>query len=328
MIRLFDLRDLALVHRLSGESISFHAESALTSDVHPVRSALAGMLMGRPFSTYIWKADENGAAGFVQLQLREEGAQAQLIRVGLELAEPAMTGEQQGNGDALDIWLPLMDQLAVEAGQQGVQHLIAEVSELGDELPLLRRAGFAVYTRKDVWMLRTYEAAAGPQILTPRKSVDDWDIHLLYANIVPRLIQLVEPSPPLQDGAVWVLHEDGEMTALVQRRDGPGASWLSLFIHPGAHMPAETIIAAALQLKPPEADRPLYCCVPRYQGWLQNILPRLGFRLSGSYAVMVRHIVKRAPALQPERAAVIASKQVAGSTPFISHPPARPKQRS
>lgn len=306
MIRFFDLRDLALVHRLSNQMISLHAESALTSDPHPIRRALAGMLNGRQTPTYIWKADESDATGFVQLQLREDGTQAQLICVGLEGAE----------SNPVDLWLPLLDQLAAEAGQQGVQHLIAEVGELGDELLLLRQAGFAVYTRKDVWRLSTYEGTARAQILAPRRAADDWDIHLLYANIVPRLIQLVEPSPPLQDSAVWVLHEGGELMAFVQRREGQTASWIQLFIHPGAHMPAESILEAALQLKAPDPARPVYCCVPRYQGWLQTVLPRLGFSLVGGYAVMVRHTVKRVQTMQTARAAVVPAKSVAGSTPF------------
>lgn len=315
MIRFFDLRDLALVHRLSNQMISLHAESALTSDPHPVRRALTGMWSGRQTPTYIWKADESDATGLIQLQLREDGTQAQLICVGLEAPEM----------NAVDLWLPLLDQLAAETGQQGVQHLIAEVGELGDELPVLRQAGFAVYTRKDVWRLSTYEGAAGTQILSPRRAVDDWDIHLLYANIVPRLIQLVEPSPPLQDSAVWVLHEEGELMAFVQRHEGQTASWMRLFIHPGAHMPAESILEAALQLKPPDPTRPLYCCVPRYQGWLQNVLPRLGFNLVGGYAVMVRHTVKRVHATQPALAAVVPAKSVAGSTPFSGQPTAPQK---
>ena len=318
MIRSFDLRDLALVHRLSHQMTSLHAESSLTSDPHPVRLALAGMLVGRQTPTYIWKAEESEATGFVQLQLREEGTQAQLICVGLEAAEL----------DAPDLWLPLLDQMAAETGQQGVQHLVAEVDELGDELPILRQAGFAVYTRKDVWRLSAYEGATKTSILSPRKGVDDWDIHLLYANIVPRLIQLVEPSPPLHDSAVWVLYEEGELMAFVQRREGQTASWMRLFIHPGVHMPAEAILEAALQLKALDPARPLYCCVPRYQGWLQNALPRLGFSLVGSYAVMVRHTVKRVQVMPAARAAVGPAKSVAGSTPFSGQHTLPQKNRS
>jgi hypothetical protein len=41
----------------------------------------------------------------------------------------------------------------VEAGQRGIHSLVAEVDEVSDELPVLRRAGFVVYTRQDVWVL-------------------------------------------------------------------------------------------------------------------------------------------------------------------------------
>ena len=59
MIRLFDLRDLPLVHRLREHCISLHAESAFVSGSHFLRNALAGMVIGRGASTYVWKAEES-----------------------------------------------------------------------------------------------------------------------------------------------------------------------------------------------------------------------------------------------------------------------------
>ena len=47
----------------------------------------------------------------------------------------------------------LLDQAVAEVGQNGIHSLVAEADESGPELPILRRAGFAVYTRQDIWLL-------------------------------------------------------------------------------------------------------------------------------------------------------------------------------
>ena len=68
MIRLFTLRDIPLLHRLSEQGIVFHAESALTQDVRPLREALVHMLIGSQYPTYIWKDDQSNGVGFAQLR--------------------------------------------------------------------------------------------------------------------------------------------------------------------------------------------------------------------------------------------------------------------
>jgi hypothetical protein len=320
MIRPFDLRDLPLLHRLSEGASCLHAESAIINDVHPVRTALSSLVMGRHAPTYVWKADDGDTSGFAQLQLREDGTQAQIVCL-------ATDGWQEGDGEdarpaarrervAEDAWLSLLDALAAEAGSRGVQNLVAEVRDTGEALPVLRQANFAVYTREDIWVLQQYQSEAARQLLRPRREADDWDIHLLYANIVPRLIQLVEPTPPLHDGDVLVLREDGELTAFVQRHEGAAASWLRLFVHPDARATTEAIVESGLRLKPPTHEHPLYCCIPRYQSWLQAALRQLGFAHWGSYAVMVRHTVKRVQAVAPDSAALVQAKGVARTSPF------------
>jgi hypothetical protein len=62
-------------------------------------------------------------------------------------------------------WLPLLDQAVIEAGQRGIHSLVAEVNEVSDELPVLRRAGFVVYTRQDVWVLHP------GQVVKPEKEM-------------------------------------------------------------------------------------------------------------------------------------------------------------
>lgn len=296
MIRTFTLRDIPLVHRLSEQGIVFHAESALTQDVRPLREALVHMLIGGQFPTYVWKDDEGVGVGFAQLRQDEDESHAHIICLG------STASDHNGLDEA--VWIPFLEQLTAEAGRQGMHSLIAEVNEDGDELPVLRQAGFAVYTRQDVWVMRTpleqednHETIK--QTLTTATSVDEWDIHLLYANTVPRLIQLVEPVPPTHLQDVWILREKDELAAFVHFREGSAATWLRIYIHPNAQTRGEEILRLAAKIRPPKENHPLYCCVRRYQSWVQNNLDKVGFEYLNSQALMVKHTVRHARKLSP-----------------------------
>jgi hypothetical protein len=332
MIRPFNLRDLPLVHRLSELGVSLHTESALTKNLQPTRGALFS-LIGGDFPTYVWKSDKNGLAGFIQLYLHEESVHAHILylsstsdgHVAAETNGTAVSNTGSLNGERPyqvneNAWLPLLDQAVVEAGQRGIHSLVAEVDEVSDELPVLRRAGFVVYTRQDVWVLAPGDVVQPEKektILRPRQAVDDWDIQLLYANTVPRLVQLVEPMPPLRDGAGWVLHEENELAAFVHIHIGPVATWLRLFIHPSAEAQADQIITAVVRQNPTAATKPIYCCVRRYQSWVQYALERSGFTLWGSQAVMVKHIVQKATRPFADLSAALEAQGITPTAPLI-----------
>ena len=295
MIRSFTLRDIPLVHRLSEQGVIFHAESALTQDVRPLREALVHMLIGTSFPTYVWRNDDGDGVGFAQLRQKEDESHASIICLGSKAKE----------GDRLDdaIWLPFLEQLTAEAGRQGIYSLIAEVDEVGQELPVLRKAGFAVYTRQDIWVMHYEETTADRQSTTPAlnraTAPDEWDIHLLYANTVPRLIQLVEPVPPTHLDDVWLLHEKGELAAFLHFKQGSAATWLRVYIHPNAQARGDEIMRLALNIASPRPAHPLYCCVRRYQSWVQIALEQVGFEHLSGQALMVKHTVHHARKLAP-----------------------------
>jgi hypothetical protein len=310
MIRPFQLRDVGLVRRLGDRGVVFQTQDALTTIQHPVRDALANLLVGGR-STYVWKSRKPNAAAFVQLDLDDGRPNAHLTSIGLEVHDKDGVVAEQ------DIWLPLLDQLVELAGQKGVHNLIAEASEDGPELPLLRHAGFVVYTRQDIWINDQEVPDHADERLVERRPVDDWDINVLYSNIVPGMIQSVEPGPPLQTGRNWVLREEDELTAYVHVQRGPVADWMRLFIHPNARTKPRRIIAAALHAQPPTIDHPVFCCVRRYQSWLLSALEKSGFRPWGSQAVMVKHIVQQVRASKSTVEHVMEPRPVPGSTTWI-----------
>lgn len=315
MIRPFHLRDVALVHRLGEQGVILQTQAALTRISRPTRKAMIHMFVGGSFNTFVWKSDDREAVGFAQLSMDSGNTSAHLTCIGAQ-------GGGESSADNInveeDIWLSLLDDLAREAGRRGIHNLVAEADEEGPELSLLRRAGYAVYTRQDIWICDQTPENDSNELLQSRQLIDDWDISVLYSNIVPGLIQSVEPAPPVFTGENWVLRENGELSAFVHILSGPVASWMRLLIHPNAHTKPRNIISDALGLKSPTPEHPIYCCVRRYQSWLQTPLEQAGFRYWGSQAVLVKHMTLRAQKHAPTKHAVLETQAVAGGTsPFV-----------
>jgi hypothetical protein len=318
MIRPFKLRDFLLIYRLSDQSVSLNAESALITVAHPLRKAIGNVLWGSCFPTYVWKAGKGRAAAYVQLYLAKESSSAYILNLGApgNRHQGNAAGNAAGNSaDKIqdDLWLHVLDDLVSAVGGHGIHSLVAQVGENGPELSILRHAGFAVYTRQDVWVADLIDNKYKQAILQPRRAIDDWDIQLLYANTVPPLIQLVEPMPPLHYGKSWVLREDNELVAFVHLNHGPVATWMRLLIHPNANVPAEMIVGAAYGAKPARPGHPIYCCVGRYQSWLQNVLQGMGFRYWGSQALMVKHTVQHSQKTMPHRLGAMPARVAPGS---------------
>ncbi len=282
MLRPFQLLDLRFLSRLGRQRIPLNVEVTLIQQPRLVVGALRHMLVGGDFPTYIWKNTAGDAAGFVQAALTRDGAKAHLVSVGVA---PAPDGGQNE-----DVWLAMLDALTAHLGSQGVHTLVAEVDEGGAELPLLRQANFAVFTRQDlyVWQQPATPAGAVMPCLAPYRPQCQWDVQWLYAHVVPSMIQLVEPGPPIGRRS-WVWYEGHELVGYVHVTPGPAGQWMYMLIHPKAQGLADQIVGAALSLLPPAGPTPLYCPLRRYQSWLQASLERHGFTLWGSQAMLVRH---------------------------------------
>jgi hypothetical protein len=308
MIRSFTLRDIPLVHRLGDQGTLFHTRSALTQDVWPLREALVNMFIGGQYPTYVWKDDNGSAVGFAQLHQGEDESMAHILCLGSAFSN--RTNKSGIDVNTENLWIAFLEALIKQAGGRGIHNLIAEVDELGEELPVLRHAGFAVYTRQDIWeLLKLPRRWVSPLTFYPATSVDEWDITLLYRNVVPRLIQLVEPPPSgdqLND--VWLMREEGELSSFVVFTRGSTGTWIRVFVHPNSNARSEDIFRAAVSVFPPDDDHPVYVCIRRYQSWLQSSLQEICFEQTGSQAMMVRHTVHHTQRMVPKLSKEIHEK--------------------
>lgn len=326
MVRPFDLRDLTLIRRLSERGVWLHTVSALAENFHPLRGALMSMLVGGEFPTYVWKSENGDHPGFIQLRIPHGATQAHILYLSPRCVDlidgPNAPGEPAPKHHDCTLWLALLDEAVAGAGQRGIHHVIAELDERSPEIQVLRRAGFAVFTRQDIWAVKAADyrpQALAARQLTRRCPDDEWDIQLLYANTVPRLVQLVEPEPSASDGDGWVLRHDGELAAFVNIRHGSVATWLRLFIHPDAEAEADEIVAAALEVSFAAEPKVVYCCVRRYESWLPGALERSGFTVCGSQAVMVRHTVHHSSRVVPEGVINLDPQRLPASSPLVRH---------
>lgn len=311
MIRPFSLRDWGLLRRLRDEGTLLHAESALTRSCQPLRGALFNMVTRGDAATFVYRAENGNGSGFVQLLLPPGQPHAQLLCIG---ATPVAESGVQPQGDINeDAWLFLLDGAVAAMGQRGVHSVIAEVEESGPELPVLRQAGFAVYTRQDIWCTAGPAPGSRQELLKPATAADEWDVEWLYAHTVPPLIQVVEPVRP-QEGQDWILREGEDLVAVVHLHDRRAATWMRLFVHPNAQARAEEIVSAATILARPQPDHPVYCCIRRHQGWLQSALVQSGYALCQSQAVMVRHVTKSIEKKASELGALLQTQPVHPTT--------------
>ncbi len=290
MIRPFDLRDLPLVAQIEHQGVPLFAELALTRRPRPLQSALAGFFSLNTQGVRSYVLREGGEAeklsGLIQVRDRGDRKYAVITYVAPTLA---------ANHHTAEVWGRLLDHVAAQSGKLGVQHVIAEAPEESAAIEVLQRAGYAIYLRQDILRLvRTRLTIPADPIMRPCEPRDQWGVQQLYANTVPRLAQLAEGLPRMyRTGAVrcYVLEDQLEIVAYLQVRRGPDGAWFNVFVHPRAEARAVQIIEYGLSLFGPNWNAPIYCCVRRYQEWLQRPLEALGFEASGASAVLAKHLV-------------------------------------
>jgi hypothetical protein len=314
MIRTFDLRDLALVSQIENQGTPLYAELALTRHPRPLQSALAGFfsLSGHGLRTYVLREDNDECklCGVIQLRDRRDRKYSVITFVA-----PAV----QVNQHTREIWEHLLDHAAAQTGKLGVQHIVAEVPDESEAIEVLHRAGYAIYVRQDIFRLtKPRDTVLAEPLLRSCQFGDEWGVHQLYHNTVPRLAQLTDGAPRMyRSGAVrgYVLEDQQEIAAYLQVRRGPDGAWLNLLVHPRAEARAAAIVEYGLSLFGANWIAPIYCGVRRYQEWLSRPLESLGFEHHSSTVIMVKHLVNLIQ--EPEAAVVPGLEKV---TAPLAHP--------
>ena len=179
----------------------------------------------------------------------------------------------------------LIENLSAQAGAWGAFHVLAEVEETSDAFVALRRAGFSVYAWQRMWKVSEVTAADLSFEWMRVKSVHLPAVQSLYYQIVPPLLQPIEPQP--KSGLGWMCNEG--MKCYVSATQGAYGIALAPLIHPEATHVGEKL-ASLISNLPDRRNRPVYICVRSYQAWLEPVLADLGAQGADRQAVMVKHL--------------------------------------
>ena len=286
MIRPFDWRDLALLHRMREQGVPLDSQQAYTRGINTFQIGLMEVIApGHQGCILVAPPGKGGGSPAIGQVLHRTGEPlAQLGFIG-----PAETAEAAN-------CMQLLDALSHDVGRRGAFALIAEVDEASPIFESLRRAGFAIYARQRVWLQEQ-----GP-IPSPAPSNQFWQqeqeehqaaVRVLYANLVPGLVQQVEQAPHL-DHADLVHCKEGDLQAYLDVEKGPRGLWIQPYIHPAVD-DIQGLLGEALQCFRAGSSQPLYFSVRSYQGWIGHALERLGLQAVADQAVMVKRLAARQP---------------------------------
>ena len=304
MIRELDWRDLPLLHRVRDHGLCPDSQLAFTRGAHALQNALLDpFIPGKLAVTLVSRNGDIEAVG--QCIYRSDAPNARLSFFGPEEALDHDTG------------LELLESLAAAVGEHGAPNLIAEVDERSEAFERLRSAGFAIYARQRIWRLDAPEddfEKLGADVWRVEHSKDVSAAQSLYHNIVPGLVQQVEP-PPTHPGHNLVYWREGELLGYLDIERGSLGTWIQPYFHPALEGFQELFGEYFGEVP---RDRPVYVCVRSYQSWMSRPLERLGFEPAVDQAVMVKRL-----AIAVRRQASSPLTAVEGTYPEPTAPIAR-----
>jgi hypothetical protein len=277
-VRAFDWRDLPALLRYRNQSVYLDSALVLTRGPMLVSGALLSYLAPAiGIMTIVSNGTKTDPSIIGQIMYNAGSQYAHLTFLtpveGLEsIALPA-----------------LLDYLASTAGELGTFRLLADVDEHSPAFDVLRKSGFAVYTRQRIWQ-ETRQSEDGDQ-LTGWRSATNQDliaIRSLYNNLVPGLVQQVEPYTAQTPHGLVYYHEE-DLLAYVELKYGHRGIWVQPFVHPDAEDVVDCFLNLVQNL-PNRRSRPIYLCIRSYQAWLEQFFEDLGAEAGPRQAVMVKHM--------------------------------------
>lgn len=300
-IRLFDIRDVSLVQRVSPIGRPLAYEPVAVHGLNPLREAMR---------SYV-------SAGYdrtVALIRRDPDAR-ELDSFGLMSVVPSHGNDHDDakyaamlflapypqNDDLTDAWAELAEAFVVYAGEHGVQCIVAETPEAGNEAEALHRVGFSPLMHQDIMKLGALpEEMETPDVIGLRalEERDETYVKLLSMRVVPKLVQKAEGNTDLtrlthHTDCGFILLRNQEPMAHISLQQGRRGYGMQMMFRQEAEDVAEPVLQYALANLCDKSRRPVYCMVPTYQSWLLPILDNLGFTHITSNAIMVKHTTKR-----------------------------------
>jgi len=189
----------------------------------------------------------------------------------------------------------LLENLVIQAGEWGAANVLAAVDEADAVFACLRRVGFAVYSRQEVWQLPARQHSNGHQQghqWREASPLDSEPVTRLCQSLLPPLVQRAEQGFAFCPQGL-VAHREDEVLAFVQVTSGPRGICLLPLVHPQVtdiHSLLVDLLGRLKNLYISPLERPVYCLVRSYQAGLSGILEDLGAKKIGEQALLVKHL--------------------------------------
>ncbi len=274
-IRPLDILDLPLIARYRNDTLTLDSTRALTRG-HPLGAASLLAYINPARHMYAAVANGNKAAliGGVIHSYGETFARLLYLAPASRLDHAALPG--------------LIEHLVTQVGEWGAFHVIAEIDETSDAFPALRQTGFSVYAWQRMWDVSNFKRDThSSKDWTRARSVNRPALQSLYHQIVPQLMQPVEPLSKNARGLIC----NGDVKCYVNLTSGAQGIVISPLIHPEATQ-VDVKLSSLLNCIPDRRGRPVYLCVRSYQAWLEPALEDLGAKPAPRQAVMVKHLAR------------------------------------
>jgi hypothetical protein len=307
-IRFFDWRDLPILLRYRNRGLFFDCAQVLTRGpmLVPAGAMLSYFAPATGIFTYLRTKNGDAEPPIIGQVMHPFGSA--FARLSFLAPEAAMQSTALAE---------LLEYMIARIGERGAFHMLAETDEHGTAFDALHQASFAIFARQRIWKLDDVPGSSTD--LSPWQEGTERDlmaVRCLYNNLVPGLVQQVEP-PPNDNVHGVVYREGGELLAYVEIKYGSRGIWVQPFVHPDAeHVPPR--MGVLLQNLPRNRSRNVYVCVRSYQSWLEAALEALNAQPSPPQAVMVKHL-----AVAKRVAPTFALRHIEGGQPEATVPLAR-----
>ena len=278
MIRPFSIRDIRTLHRYRNQGLFLDSIPSLTwgHTLVPARAIFSPFAAAAGIFTSVYRSDSDARQPLIGQVVHSAGAANAHITF---LAPDAAI-------ESPDL-RPLLEDLTKHAGSRGAQSVIAEVDESTTTFESLRKAGFSIYARQSIWRLSAMADGRGKTSTWRRITYqDEFAARTLYNELVPALVQQVEPAPRHRQRG-QVNYSNGDLSGYASITSGPSGIWTQPFIHPETDR-TEVHLGDLLRALGPSEARPAYVSVRSYQGWLEQVLEDLGGEEGPRQAVMVK----------------------------------------